>query len=121
VRRLATAIAAATLALTAAPGLSGCVTPGGVSIPASAQATATKAMIDCETAYQAIAISVNQGKASGLLTGDKATKAESVKVQAWAALQVARSVYRAGRSPSVATLAALVLQIEALTGVHLNV
>lgn len=105
------------LAILTAPMVSGCSVLGGgsVTVPANVKQAATKAMIDAEICYQGVAITINQGKASGLISGDKVPVADKIKSDAWRALLVARQAYSLGTIPSTAALASFLLQAQALT------
>lgn len=111
-RIFAMSVAAAALCL-AAPALTACDTLSGVVHPVD-KTTATRAMIDAEAAFNAAAISVQQAKAAGVLTGDNAAHGDRLIQQAYAALLIARSAYQAGTAPSTASLLVTVAQVTAL-------
>lgn len=95
--------------LTCAPVTSGCASLG-VGQPVISESAAKQALIDCDTAYVAIATIVNA------LPADKKAAGERIKSLAWDALLAARALYAANQKPDVAALAALLVQAQALMG-----
>jgi hypothetical protein len=100
---------AAAMALGSAPLLAGCGTLSGLIHPPS-HIEAEKALIDCDTAYVAIASVV------AALPADRQAAGRAIQVKAWAALQAARDLYAADHAPDVTALAGLAAQAQALQG-----
>lgn len=108
-----TPIAAAILLACAAPlSLAGCATPA----PATAAQSAQRAMLAAETAFNLAATAELDAKATGVLTGDNAVKADAIRRQAYQVLLSLRAVYAAGRAPDVMSLLVLTNQLLVLAG-----
>lgn len=99
--------------LASAPVMGGCASLGiGGGSAASVHMVATQAMIDCDSAYSAIAVIVSQIDVSG--SPSIKSKADSIRSEAWAILQDARKVYATGTAPSSLTLVGLLTQAQSL-------
>lgn len=111
-KRLATARLAA--ALLCAP-LGACVTAGVPAATTPAQ-TAQRAMLTAETAFNVAATAELDAKAMGLLTGEKAARADQARRDAYQALLGLRAIYAAGRTPDTVSFLALTNQLLVLAG-----
>lgn len=106
------ALALICLSACAAPGPTGPVTGNP---PTAAQAS-TRAMLAAETAFNVAATAELDAKSVGLLTGDKAVRADNLRKQAYAVLLTLRAAYQAGKAPDSASLLILTNQLLLLSG-----
>lgn len=111
-RLLSVALAAAMLC---AP-LGACSTMGGLPAATTPAQTAQRAMLTAETAFNVAATAELDAKAMGLLTGDKLTKADQMRHDAYQALLGLRAVYASGATPNAAGFLILTNQLLILAG-----
>ena len=101
---------AAALLCAAPMALSACATAPNV------RDNATKAMLAAEATFNTAATAEEAAKASGLLAGDNAAKADAIRHQAYAALLAMRVAYKAGQAPDATQLITLANDLLAAAG-----
>lgn len=105
---------AAVLICTAPMALTACATRAGPSV--TAHQTAQRAMLAAETAFNVAATAEIDAKATGILVGDNAVKADAIRKQAYQVLLSLRAVYAAGKTPDLTSLLLLTNQLLILAG-----
>ena len=104
----------AALAVASLLALSACVHAGGAT--ATPHQVAEEVMVSAESAYNVAATAEVEAKAAGLLTGTKATQADQIKAQAYAALKAMRIVYANGGTPDATQLLSFTNDLLAAAG-----